>query len=70
MTEAYIRLHEMGFASSIEVWNKNGNLVGGLYGVDIFPAFFGEYVLARTVSFKACTDFPCRLSEGEWRETY
>lgn len=42
MTEAYIRLHEMGFASSIEVWNKDGNLVGGLYGVDIFPAFFGE----------------------------
>lgn len=42
MTEAYIRLHEMGFASSVEVWNKNSNLVGGLYGVDIFPAFFGE----------------------------
>lgn len=42
MTEAYIRLHEMGFASSVEVWNKDGKLVGGLYGVDIFPAFFGE----------------------------
>ncbi len=42
MTEAYIRLHEMGLASSVEVWNKDGKLVGGLYGVDIFPAFFGE----------------------------
>ncbi len=42
MTAAYIRLHEMGLASSVEVWNKDGKLVGGLYGVDIFPAFFGE----------------------------
>lgn len=42
MTAAYIRLHEMGLASSVEVWNKDGRLVGGLYGVDIFPAFFGE----------------------------
>ncbi len=42
MTEAYIRLHEMGLASSVEVWNKDGKLVGGLYGVDIFPTFFGE----------------------------
>ncbi len=43
MIEAYSNLHEMGLASSVEVWNnKTGKLAGGLYGVDIFPAFFGE----------------------------
>lgn len=34
MIEAYIRLHELGNALSVEVWNQGG-LVGGLYGVDL-----------------------------------
>lgn len=37
----YNELHRMGFAHSIEVW-KDGDLVGGLYGVCIGGAFFGE----------------------------
>lgn len=41
MLEAYIRLHQLGFAHSIEVW-KDEKLVGGLYGVSIGAAFFGE----------------------------
>lgn len=41
MKEAYIKLHNLGFAHSVEVW-KDGNLVGGLYGVSIGKAFFGE----------------------------
>ena len=41
MIEAYIILHEEGFAHSVETWFK-GQLVGGLYGVSIGRAFFGE----------------------------
>ncbi|MCP5463561.1 MAG: leucyl/phenylalanyl-tRNA--protein transferase [Deltaproteobacteria bacterium] len=42
MASTYITLHEMGFAHSVEVWNQNGELVGGVYGVAIGKAFFGE----------------------------
>ena len=38
---AYCRLHELGFAHSVEAW-KEGELVGGLYGVSLGAAFFGE----------------------------
>lgn len=41
MIEAYIRLHEAGYAHSFETW-KDGDLVGGLYGVSLGKAFFGE----------------------------
>lgn len=41
MKEAYIKLHNLGFAHSVEVW-KDDALVGGLYGVSIGKAFFGE----------------------------
>lgn len=39
--QAYLRLHQLGWAHSIETW-QNGELVGGLYGVAIGRAFFGE----------------------------
>jgi len=41
MVNAYIRLHEEGYAHSVEAW-KEGRLVGGLYGVSLGAAFFGE----------------------------
>lgn len=41
MQQAYIKLHEMGLAHSIEVW-LNEKLVGGLYGVKIGNVFCGE----------------------------
>ncbi len=41
MKEAYVQLYSLGFAHSVEVW-KEDNLVGGLYGVAIGKAFFGE----------------------------
>uniref|UniRef100_UPI0040498EFF leucyl/phenylalanyl-tRNA--protein transferase n=1 Tax=Flavobacterium sp. TaxID=239 RepID=UPI0040498EFF len=41
MEQAYINLHEKGFAKSVEVW-ENGKLVGGLYGVDLGHVFCGE----------------------------
>ena len=39
---AYEELHKRGFAHSIEVYNEKDELVGGLYGVSIGRAFFGE----------------------------
>ena len=42
MIKAYKALHEQGFAASVEVWDKDDRLVGGLYGVNIGAAFFGE----------------------------
>jgi leucyl/phenylalanyl-tRNA---protein transferase len=46
MLEAYIELHRLGFAHSAEAW-KDGELVGGLYGVSLGAAFFGESMFAR-----------------------
>jgi leucyl/phenylalanyl-tRNA--protein transferase len=39
--ESYTRLHELGCAHSVEAW-KEGMLAGGLYGVAVGGAFFGE----------------------------
>ena len=44
--ESYQGLHEMGFAHSVEAW-MGGRLVGGLYGVSIGAAFFGESMFTR-----------------------
>ena len=47
MLEAYIRLHALGYAHSIEVWNAAGDLVGGIYGVEVEGAFAGESMFHR-----------------------
>jgi leucyl/phenylalanyl-tRNA--protein transferase len=41
MARAYLVLHRMGYAHSIEAW-RDGELVGGLYGVSLGRVFFGE----------------------------
>lgn len=41
MIEAYVHLHTMGYAHSFEIWFENV-LVGGLYGLSLGHAFFGE----------------------------
>ena len=46
MKKAYIRLHELGFAHSVECWDGD-QLVGGLYGVCIGRCFFGESMFSR-----------------------
>ena len=46
MMQAYIRLHELGFAKSIEVW-KDEELVGGLYGIDLGHVFCGESMFSK-----------------------
>lgn len=45
--EAYGKLHEAGYAHSAETW-LNGELVGGLYGIRLGKAFFGESMFSRT----------------------
>jgi len=46
MRDAYTALHSRGHAHSVETW-QNGKLVGGLYGISIGKAFFGESMFAR-----------------------
>lgn len=46
MAAAYLQLHELGFAHSAEAWQE-GRLAGGLYGVSLGGAFFGESMFAR-----------------------
>lgn len=51
MMEAYGKLHESGYAHSVEAW-REGRLVGGLYGVSLGGCFFGEsmFTLVRDAS--------------------
>jgi leucyl/phenylalanyl-tRNA---protein transferase len=46
MKEAYIQLHNAGYAHSVEAWNAD-ELAGGLYGVILGRAFFGESMFAK-----------------------
>lgn len=46
MQAAYIHLHELGYAHSVEVWQEE-KLVGGLYGIALGRMFFGESMFAK-----------------------
>ena len=46
IVQSYTRLHELGHAHSVEAW-KEGKLAGGLYGVALGGAFFGESMFHR-----------------------
>ncbi|NVZ64879.1 leucyl/phenylalanyl-tRNA--protein transferase [Pseudomonas gingeri] len=46
MQNAYLQLHERGFAHSVEVWDQD-QLVGGLYGLAMGQLFFGESMFSR-----------------------
>lgn len=46
MVAAYTRLHELGFAHSVESW-RDGRLAGGLYGILLGRVFFGESMFSR-----------------------
>ena len=43
---SYVKLHELGYAHSVECWDEDG-LAGGLYGIAIGGAFFGESMFSR-----------------------
>lgn len=47
LRNAFMRLHQLGYAHSVEAWHGN-ELVGGLYGVALGSMFFGESMFART----------------------
>jgi len=47
MMSAYRELNRLGYATSVEVWDKDGELVGGLYGVIVGECFIGESMFSR-----------------------
>ncbi len=47
MVDAYCELHELGYAHSVESWNDDGKLAGGLYGVSLGGCFSGESMFHR-----------------------
>lgn len=52
--EAYVELHRIGHAHSVEAW-RDGRMVGGLYGVTMGAAFFGESMFSKeTDASKVC----------------
>ena len=64
MQQAYLRLHEAGHAHSVETW-VNGTLVGGLYGMAIGKAFFGESMFSHaTDASKIALAHLCRFLEA------
>ncbi len=69
MKNAYIDLHKLGIARSVEVWDKDGNLVGGLYGVDMNDIFFGEsmFALAPDASKYALIQLSKKLEELNYK---
>ena len=66
--QLYIALHKMGFAHSVEVWHE-GNLVGGLYGLRLRAAFFGESMFSRRTDASkiALVHLMARLRHGGFR---
>ncbi|WP_229052903.1 leucyl/phenylalanyl-tRNA--protein transferase [Aeromicrobium sp. Leaf350] len=70
--EAYVRLHELGWAHSVEVWSED-QLVGGLYGLEIGDLFAGESMFHRaTDASKIALVELCRRMAGglvdvQWR---
>ena len=63
--ELYIALHELGHCHSVEVWQED-ELAGGLYGVSLGRAFFGEsmFHIARDASKVALCIWSPRLIAG------
>lgn len=66
--DAYLALHDAGFAHSLEVWEGEG-LVGGVYGVTLGAAFFGESMFSRRTdaSKVALAYLVDRLRQGGFR---
>lgn len=66
--DLYVRLHDLGFAHAVECW-EDGELVGGLYGVSLRGAFFGESMFSRRrdASKVALVHLVARLLVGGYR---
>lgn len=68
IARVFTRLHEMGFAHSVEVWDGD-RLAGGLYGLALGQAFFGESMVSRAPSASkvALAWLVARLRVGGYR---
>lgn len=68
MVEAYVRLHKLGIAHSVESW-REGELAGGLYGMALGKVFFGESMFTRApdASKVALVKLVERLRAGGFR---
>ena len=68
ITALYTELHQIGHAHSIEVWEQS-KLVGGLYGVSLGAAFFGESMFSRqsNTSKIALVGLVARLNLGGYK---
>ncbi|MGF1549003.1 MAG: leucyl/phenylalanyl-tRNA--protein transferase [Sphingomonadaceae bacterium] len=68
LEKSYAALHELGNAHSIECW-RGGRLAGGLYGVRLGPAFFGESMFSaeRDASKVALAWLVARLRHGRFK---
>jgi leucyl/phenylalanyl-tRNA---protein transferase len=68
IVDLYDELHFMGHAHSVEIW-RNAELVGGLYGVKLGAAFFGESMFSRIsdASKFALIALTARLRRGGFR---
>ncbi|NGM60441.1 leucyl/phenylalanyl-tRNA--protein transferase [Sphingobacterium sp. SGG-5] len=63
MIKAYIHMHQLGFAHSIEVW-QNDTLVGGLYGILVGKVFCGESMFSKVPNAsKAALIYLCQNYE-------
>ena len=47
LKDSFLKLHEMGLAMSVEVW-ENSEIVGGLYGLDLGDVFCGESMFSKS----------------------
>mgnify|MGYP006285366127 CR=1 FL=1 len=65
MIEAYIDLHETGFAHSVEAW-QGAELVGGVYGVSLGRCFFGESMFSRATNASKITLVTLCLQLRAW----
>ena len=61
----YVELHRNGFAHSVEAW-RDGQLVGGLYGVHVGGAFFGESMFSRPETGGRDASKVCLVRLVEW----
>jgi leucyl/phenylalanyl-tRNA--protein transferase len=68
MFEAYCKLHELGIATSVEVW-QDDELVGGLYGIDLGHVFCGESMFSKVsnASKVAFITLVSQLKKGNYK---
>ena len=69
MVSAYVRMHELGWAHSVETWTEEDELVGGLYGIAIGGLFAGEsmFSLRTDASKVALVALVARLLDSGYR---